>query len=207
LKPLADGARAMNAPFHMHVAEQPKEIEACVAETAKRPVELLADLGVLAATCDGDRGRFVAVHATHLLAHEAKMLGDARAFACICPTTERDLGDGLPNLHHLRDAGVRICVGIDSHVVCDPLEEIRALETSERLRTLSRVTFTPRGESPAEQLWREGSMNGANACGFADAGGEVEIDVDDPSLALVDRSLLLDAVVFGSNARVVKPAW
>jgi len=206
LKPLADGARAMNAPLHMHVAEQPKEIEACLAETKKRPVELLADLGVLGAS----EGRFVAVHATHLLPHEAKLLGDARAFACICPTTERDLGDGLPSLRDLRDAGVRLCVGVDSHVVTDPLEEIRALETNERLRTLARVTFTPRGESaetPAEQLWREGSTNGANACGFSDAGGEVEIDVADPSLALVDRSLLLDAVVFGASARVVKPAW
>jgi hypothetical protein len=79
--------------------------------------------------------------------------------------------------------------------------------TPTQMRTLSRVTFTPRGESPAEQLWREGSTNGANACGFADAGGEVEIDVGDPSLALVDREVLLDAVVFGANGRVVKPAW
>src|SRR5205807_965061 len=64
-------------PFHMHVAEQPREIEECVAETGKRPVELLADLGVLSS-------RFVAVHATHLLEHEANLLGAARAFACIC---------------------------------------------------------------------------------------------------------------------------
>lgn len=203
LKVLADGARSTSAPMHMHVAEQPKEIDACVAETGRRPVELLADLGVL----DASRDRFVAVHATHLLAHEAKLLGDVRAFACICPTTERDLGDGTPNLAELRAAGVRICVGVDSHVVTDPLEEIRALETNERLRTLSRVTHENAGKTCAESLWEEGSTNGARACGFADAGGEVEIDVADPSLAVVDREVLLDAVVFGANGRVVKPGW
>ena len=203
LRVLAEGAESLGAPLHMHVAEQPREIEACLAETGKRPVELLAERGVLAASV----GRFVAVHATHLAPHEARLLGEASAFACICPTTERDLGDGLPDLRALRDAGVRLCVGVDSHVVCDPLEELRALETGERLRTLSRVTFTPQAGTPAEALWREGSVHGALACGFPDAGGEVAIDVDDPSLALVAEDRRLDAVVFGAAGRVVRRAW
>ena len=200
---LADGARAMGVPFHMHVAEQPAEIEACLAETGKRPVELLADLGVL-------DDRFVAVHATHLAAHEAKLLGAARSFACICPTTERDLGDGLPDLAALRQAGARICVGVDSHIVCDPLEEIRALETGERLRTGTRNTISEavsEGRSPAVQLWHEGSLASARACGFDDVGGEVSIDRDDPSLALVDGERLLDALVFGGSPRAVRRAW
>ena len=198
---LAEGARALDVPLHMHVAEQPAEIEACLAETGKRPVELLADLGALSP-------RFVAVHATHLLAHESKLLGDARAFACLCPTTERDLGDGLADVTALRRAGVRLCVGVDSHVVCDPLEEIRALETGERLRTLRRTTFAPDdGRSPAEALWDEGSIVGARACGFDDCGGEVSIDVADPALALVPEELLLDAIVFGAPARVVRRRW
>ncbi|MGZ3423058.1 MAG: formimidoylglutamate deiminase [Polyangiales bacterium] len=187
---LAEAARTMDVPLHMHVAEQPAEIEACVGETGKRPVELLDHLGAIGP-------RFCAVHATHLLAHEARLLGPA--FACVCPTTERDLGDGLPDLAALRAAGTRICVGIDSHVICDPLEEIRALETGERIRTLRRTTAT------ADALWREGSLEGARACGFEDAGGEVEIDVDDPALALVPKELLLDAVVFGAPARVIGP--
>lgn len=201
IRDLASAARALDVPLHAHVAEQPAEIETCVAETGRRPVELLGDLGALGP-------RFVAVHATHLAPHEARLLGEASAFACICPTTERDLGDGLPDLAALRGAGARICVGVDSHVICDPLEEIRALETGERLRTLRRNTFVPEaGSSPARALWDEGSRVGALACGFDDEGGEVEIDRDDPALLLVDDELVLDAVVFGAPARVVRRAW
>ncbi len=198
LAPLAAYAREHRLPLHMHVAEQPAEIEACLAETGRRPIELLADHGVL-------DERFVAVHATHLMPHEARMLGEARAFACICPTTERDLGDGLPDLGALREAGARVCVGIDSHVVCDPLEEIRALETGERLRTLRRNTLPSiDGRTPAEQLWREGSLHGARACGFDDVGGELEVDLRDPSLALVAEGFALDALVFGGAGRALR---
>jgi formimidoylglutamate deiminase len=201
LRPLAQHAARHQLPLHMHVAEQPAEIDACLAETNRRPVELLADHDVL-----GDR--FVAVHATHLLAHEAELLGQARAFACICPTTERDLGDGLPNLSVLRAHGVRLCVGIDSHVVCDPLEEIRALETGERLRTLQRNTIVPRAfESPAAQLWHEGSRQGTLACGFADDDGHVEIATDDRAFSWVADEFLLDALVFGAPLRVIRRAW
>jgi formimidoylglutamate deiminase len=200
LRVLAEAGRAMDAPVHMHVAEQPAEIDACTAETGRRPIELLHEERVLGP-------RFVAVHATHLAPHEAKLLGDAGSFACICPTTERDLGDGLPDLAALRSAGVRLCVGVDSHVVTDPLEEIRALETGERLRTLRRNTLSPARGTPAEALWHEGSTNGAHACGFDDAGGEVTIDETDPALALVPHELLLDAVVFGAPGRVIRPTW
>jgi formimidoylglutamate deiminase len=174
LAPLREYADRHAMPFHMHVAEQAREVDECLAETGRRPVELLADNGVLS-------GRFVAVHATNLLPHEARLLGTARAFACICPTTERDLGDGLPDLGALRAAGVRLCTGVDSHVLVDPIEDLRALETHERLRTRTRVTFGAggaggegdgsgiAGPTPAEELWRAGSIEGAAACGFADA--------------------------------------
>ncbi len=185
-------------PFHMHVAEQPREIEECVAETGKRPVELLAELGVLGP-------RFAAVHATHLLPHEAALLGRAKAFACICATTEADLGDGLPDLVALRAAGARLCTGVDSHVVTDPIAELRALETLARLRSGARVTFEPASGTPAEQLWREGSIEGAAACGFADAGGTIRIARDQAALALVEDELLLDAVVFSGSSALVRP--
>jgi formiminoglutamate deiminase len=188
-------------PFHMHVAEQPREVEECLLETGKRPVELLADLGALSP-------RFVAVHATHLLPHEAALLGRAKAFACICATTEADLGDGLPDLVSLRASGVRLCTGIDSHIITDPVADLRALETLARLRTGKRVTFSldPAGRTPAEQLWREGSIEGAVACGFADAGGTIRIARDHPALSLVEDEVLLDAVVFGGSAALVSGA-
>ena len=193
LPELAAHASAHGLPLHMHVAEQPREIEECVAETGKRPVELLADLGVLSS-------RFVAVHATHLAPHEAELLGQARAFACICASTEADLGDGLPDLLALRAAGARLCTGVDSHVVTDVLADVRALETLARLRSGRRVTFAPDGGSartPAEQLWREGSVLAEEACGFEVPAPELRIRRDHPALALVPDELLLDAIVFG----------
>ena len=197
IAPLSAYATKHAMPFHMHVAEVAREVDECVAETKKRPVELLADLGALS-------DRFTGVHCTNLLPHEAKLLGDARAFACICATTERDLGDGLPDLTALRSAGVRLCTGIDSHVITDPFDDMRALETHERLRTRSRVTFSPSAGTPAEQLWREGSLDGCNACGFAGTGDDIEIDRDHPTLALVPDELILDAIVFGGGPSLVK---
>ena len=193
------GAYALrhDLPFHMHVAEQPREVDECVAETGKRPVELLSELGVLSE-------RFVAVHATHLSSAEAALFGRARAFACICATTEADLGDGLPDLGALRAAGARLCTGIDSHVITDPIADLRALETLERLRTGRRVTFEAAApSSPAEALWRSGSIDGAAACGFSDAGGVLRIRRDHPSLELVEDALLLDAVVFSGTSAMV----
>jgi len=196
LAPMRDYAAKHALPLHMHVAEQLREVDQCVAETGRRPVELLAEHGIL---CD----RFVAVHATNLLAHEAQLLGRARAFACICPTSERDLGDGLPDIGALRSEGVRLCTGVDSHVLVDPLEDLRSLETHERLRTRARVTFRPERGTPAEELWREGSLHGAAACGFSGAGGQIVIRRDHPALELVHEGDLLDAVVFGANSSVV----
>jgi cytosine/adenosine deaminase-related metal-dependent hydrolase len=140
------------------------------------------------------------VHATNLLPHEARLLGEARAFACVCPTTERDLGDGLPDLTALRAAGARLCIGVDSYAIVDPVDDLRSLETHERLRTRTRVTFRPATGTPAEQLWREGSVETAAACGFADAGGHVTIARDHPSLALVADGFMMDAIVFGGSA-------
>jgi formiminoglutamate deiminase len=197
LAPLREYADRHALPLHMHVAEQSREVDECLAETGRRPVELLADHGVLSA-------RFVAVHATHLAQHEARLLGAARVFACICATTERDLGDGLPDVGALRSAGARLCTGIDSHVITDPIDDLRSLETHERLRTRTRVTFDPASGTPAEQLWREGSIEGAAACGFDDAGGVLIVRRDHPMLDLVADDALLDAIVFGASASIVE---
>ena len=197
LAPIAAYAAREGLPLHMHVAEQPGEIETCVAETGRRPLELLADHGVLGP-------RFVAVHATHLLAHEARLLGEAGAAACIAPTTERDLGDGHPDLSSLRASGVRLCMGIDSHVVTDPFEEMRGVELGERLRTLRRITDRTETPTLAERLWHAASIEGARAVGFDDAGGVVVLDRDATALELVDDATLLDAIVFSAGLRAVR---
>ncbi len=201
LSPIAAFAREHDMPLHMHVAEQPREIEECLAETGRRPMELLDQHGVLGP-------RFVAVHATHLVPAEATLLGAARGFACLCPTTERDLGDGLPDVGSLLAAGARLAVGIDSHVVTQPLEDLRGVELGERLRTGRRVVLPPSpGQTPAEVLWHIASMETAAACGFEGVGGEVEIVRDHPDLALVGDDELLDAVVYGAGSDVVARAW
>ncbi|MCU0680939.1 MAG: formimidoylglutamate deiminase [Polyangiaceae bacterium] len=197
LRELAAYAEAHALPLHMHVAEQPAEIATCLDETGRRPLELLADHGLLGP-------RFVAVHATHLAAHEARLLGEAGAFACLAPTTERDLGDGLPDVGALRAAGARLCTGVDSHVLSDPFEDMRGIELGERLRTLGRVTDRAPGPTPAERLWLAASTEGARAIGFDDAGGRLTVDRDAPALALVDDEHLLDALVFSAGPAVVR---
>src|SRR5690606_17667366 len=112
--------------------------------------------------------RFVAVHATHLGEGEAQRLGAAKSAVCLCPTTERDLGDGLPDVGALQRAGVGLCVGVDSHVLTSPLEDLRGVELGERLRTGRRVALRPAAHSSsgdeanaptlAQSLWQIGSI-------------------------------------------------
>jgi formiminoglutamate deiminase len=197
LRPIAEFAEERGMMVHAHVAEQPAEIAACLAETGKRPVELLADRGVLSS-------RFVAVHATHLGPDEPRLLGDAGAFVCLCPTTERDLGDGLPDVTALRAASVKLCAGIDSHVVTAPLEDLRCIDLGERLRTQKRVTVVEHERTPAEELYRIGSELGALACGFSDCGGIVEVDLDAPELLLVRKEHRLDAVIYSGGSGIFR---
>jgi formimidoylglutamate deiminase len=186
-------ARESTLPFHMHVSEQAREVEECIAEYGMRPVELLAERGVL-------DDRFCAVHATHLLASEASTLGAARAFACVCRSTERDLGDGLPLTSDLVRSGARLCIGTDSYASSDPFEEGRAIELDERARTETRCAALD-GAALVEVL----STHGYAAIGMA--GREVEdrvvLDRLDPSLAGAADETLADAVVFGASPRAV----
>ncbi len=197
LAPLAAFARKHDLPLHMHVAEQPGEVRSCLAETGQRPIELLAKNKVLGP-------RFVAVHATHLLPSEAELLGQARAFICVNPSTERDLGDGHPDLGSLRAAGARFCNGIDSHVLTDPFEEMRGVELGERLRTLRRITDRTTEPTLAARLWESASLEGALSLGFSDAGGEVLLDRRAPALDLVEDENLLDALVFSCGPSLVR---
>lgn len=187
-------ARASALPFHAHVAEQRREIQECLAEHGMRPIELFADVGAI-------DDRFVAVHATHVSADEAHALGAARAFACICRTTERDLGDGLADAAALRAAGARLCTGADSHAISDPFEEARAIELDDRSRAEARVVA-----ADASELLAAASSEGYAAIGMPDAWSldRVELDARDPALAGAADALLDDAVVFGASPRAVR---
>jgi formiminoglutamate deiminase len=130
---VAEWAADADAPLHAHVSEQPAENDQCMAVHGCTPVELLA--GVL-----GER--FTAVHGTHLSPHDIELLGSSGSTVCLCPTTERDLGDGVGPARDLLDGGVALAVGSDSHAVVDPFEEMRAIELDERLTRHERGLMT-----------------------------------------------------------------
>jgi formiminoglutamate deiminase len=121
-------------PLHAHVSEQPGENAQVKAAFGASPVALLGDAGALGS-------RFTAVHGTHL--DDADIAALAGSSVAICPTTERDLGDGIGPARRLADAGARIVIGSDQQAIVDPFDELRALEGHERLRGLSRGVFTP----------------------------------------------------------------
>ncbi|MDT7541164.1 MAG: hypothetical protein QOE33_1068 [Acidobacteriota bacterium] len=133
---VATYARAHRMPVHAHVAEQPAEVEACRVEHGRTPVSLLSEEGLL-------DERFTAVHAIHITAHEARALATAHAHVCACPTTERNLGDGIIPADLLFNAGARIALGTDSHAQIDLLEDARELELNLRLSKLSRAVLAP----------------------------------------------------------------
>ena len=123
-------------PLHVHLSEQPSENAACLAAHGLTPTALLAEEGALGPAT-------TAVHATHLTGEDVSTLARTGTRACFCPTTERDLGDGIGPAGALTAAGVALCLGSDSHAVIDPLEEMRALEMHERLVHGVRERFTP----------------------------------------------------------------
>ena len=127
---------ARHAPLHVHLSEQPAENDACQAFYGLSPTALLAAEGLL-----GERT--TAVHGTHLSPDDIVQLGDSATTACFCPTTERDLADGIGPARALSDAGVPLALGSDQHAVIDLLEEARALEMHERLNSRRRGRFTP----------------------------------------------------------------
>ena len=144
-------------PLHVHLSEQPAENAASQAFYGCTPTELLADHGLLGR-------RTTAVHATHLTDTDIKTLGSSQTSACFCPTTERDLADGIGPARRLADAGSPLTVGSDQQAVIDPFEELRGVELHERLATGERGRFTP-GE-----LIMIGSESGYRSLGWPDGG-------------------------------------
>jgi len=193
---VAAWASSRDAVLHAHVSEQQRENDECLAAYGCTPVQLLADHGAL-----GER--FTAVHATHLAPDDIALLGGGRCRCCLCPTTERDLADGIGPAGALRAAGAGLCIGSDSHAVVDPFEETRAVELDERLAT------GRRGTHPAGQLLWDATAEGAASLGWragvlqpgwlADL---VTIGLDGPRLAGTGDDLAAAAVFAASAADV-----
>lgn len=172
---------ASGRPLHAHVSEQPQENEECLAEHGRTPTQLLCDAGALA-------DRFTAVHATHLTDDDVTLLGRGEVTCCLCPTTERDLADGIGPARRLRDAGARLALGSDSQAVVDLFEEARAIELNERLAT------GVRGRHTAADLLRGATLDGHAALGWP-AAGRIETD------ALADLTTVsLDGVRLAGTA-------
>jgi formimidoylglutamate deiminase len=180
-------------PLHVHADEQPREIEDCLAEEGVRPIELLAQSGCLGP-------QTTVVHATHAEARELDLIAEAGARVCLCPTTEANLGDGFAPVERLCARGIGICIGSDSNVRIDPLEELRELEGIARRRTGRRNIVSP------DSLLSFGTDEGAAALGLAEW-PDTAINLEHPSMHGVDPADVFPALVFGCSAdAVVRPA-
>ncbi len=182
---------------HAHVSEQPAENDDCRAAYGATPVELLGRAGLLSE-------RFTAVHATHLTDGDITALGGSHV--CFCPTTERDLADGIGPAAALTAAGAGLCLGSDSHAVIDLFEEARAVELDARLAT------GERGHLPAAALLTAATAGGARSLGWPEAGhleaGALAdlavVALDTPRTAGAAPGHLVEAAVFAAAAADVR---
>src|SRR5262249_15245132 len=150
-------ARGRGACVHAHVSEQPAENEASLAAYGATPVGVLDRAGAVGP-------HFTAVHATHVTEQDMARLGASGSSVCLCPTTERDLADGIGPAAAMASAGARLCVGSDSHAMIDLFEEARGVELDERLATRERGLHLGGG------LLAAATCAGAVALGWAEAG-------------------------------------
>ncbi|MFJ5209699.1 formimidoylglutamate deiminase [Streptomyces nigra] len=157
LSTVAHWAEERRAPLHVHLSEQTAENDACREAHGCTPTQLLALHGVLGPRTTG-------VHNTHLTPEDISLIGGSGTGTCMCPTTERDLADGIGPATALQNEGSPLCLGSDSHAVIDLLEEARAMELNERLRTRTRGHWT------AAALLRAASADGHAALGWDGAG-------------------------------------
>ncbi|MEU4190332.1 formimidoylglutamate deiminase [Kribbella sp. NPDC026611] len=146
-----------DVPLHIHLSEQVAENESSLKAYGRTPAQVLDEAGFLS-------GRTSAVHATHLTDVDVGLLGSSATYSCFCPTTERDLADGIGPSTRLRDAGSPLTLGSDSHAVIDLFEEMRAVELDERLATQER------GHWSAPELFKAATIDGHRSIGFDDAG-------------------------------------
>ena len=186
---------------HVHVSEQPAENAACIAATGKTPTQVLADAGLL--------GRhFTAVHATHLTATDMSLLCSSHSGVCMCPTTERDLADGVGPASSLSAGGAVLSLGTDSNAFIDMFEEARAVETDERLVTGKRGVHSP------ASLLIAATSGGATALGWGQHGIQVgapadfiALSLDSVRLASFDAANAAAHIVHSAAPADVRDVW
>jgi formimidoylglutamate deiminase len=195
-----------DAPVHIHVAEQPKEVRDCIAWSGQRPVEWLlanVDLGP----------RWCLVHATHMTEEETRALAACGAVAGLCPTTEANLGDGVFPAAAYLAAGGAFGIGSDSHISVSPIEELRWLEYSQRWTARRRNILHGGAAAPSvgALLYQAALAGGAQALGRPigrlEAGCRADLvvlDPESPQLLGRDEAVLLDALVFAGNDNPVR---
>jgi formimidoylglutamate deiminase len=207
---ISDYAARQDLPIHMHVSEQPGENEACIQEYGVSPVTWLQSIGLLGP-------RFTAVHAIHISEAEAGWLAESGSSVCACPTSERNLADGAVRADWLLARGGRLCLGSDSQIQIDLLEDARLLEYHLRMQQLERVVLDPAlpgRERLSQSLYEAASKFGAKALG--QKSGEltvgkpadfVSIDLDDLSIAGAGADALLPQVVFSLERSAVNEVF
>lgn len=204
---LADACASDRGPIHIHVAEQVREVDECIAHSGQRPVAWLA------ANVDLD-ARWQLVHATHVVPEEIASVGKRRAGAVLCPTTEANLGDGITDLPAWLASGAVLSIGSDSHVTRDWREELRLLEYGQRLVLRRRNVAADASHATAERLFERMLAGSGPAAGLAASGFTqgaradfAVVDPDDPALAGVPFERWLDALVFVSPGRPMLETW
>ncbi|WP_235303461.1 formimidoylglutamate deiminase [Sphingopyxis sp. MWB1] len=200
-------ALAGNNPIHIHIAEQVKEVEDCLAWSGQRPVQWLLDHA-------GVDARWCLVHATHMTPDETRALAASGAVAGLCPITEANLGDGLFPAPAFLAAGGRFGIGSDSNVLIDMSEELRWLEYGQRLFARGRNMLAPdAGRSTGQVLFEGALAGGAQALGVAaglsvgHAADMISLDPDHPSLAGRSGAALLDSFLFAAGRGAIDRVW
>ncbi|HZD50924.1 MAG TPA: formimidoylglutamate deiminase, partial [Silvibacterium sp.] len=198
LEEIVGWAREHDLPIHMHAGEQKAELAACTREYGATPVELLTKHGLLSA-------KTTLVHAIHVTDEEMDALAAADAVICSCPTTERNLGDGIIDAAKAAARGIRFAFGSDSEAQIDPLEDARELEYHLRLQMQKRAVLDEiNGHNLSQSLFQYATIGGAESLGCDGgvlASGRpadfLAIDLEDPSIAGNSAAALLPMVVFG----------
>lgn len=205
LKEIAEWNSTAGLPLHMHVSEQVAENEACIREYGVTPVELLQKEGILSSG-------FTAVHAIHITPAEIDMIASAKSTICACPTTERNLGDGIFPAGRVMAAGISVALGSDSQAQVDPLEDARELDYHLRLELQKRAILDQiEGKALSTRLFECATIQGATSLGVP--GGQLvpgsvadffTIDLNDLSIAGHSTEDLLPILVFSLNRSAIR---